>query len=212
MGYVSRHSGAPFANGEVLDGTADLEVDINAIVTEINGNLDNSNLAAGAALDGSKLADASIPGAKLVDSTVTIAKMAAEAVPKHHVAAVASYGSLETSNATLVDWTGLTEASLTPGSTSDMIMMDITFSYDAGADDASNAIVVGWSVDGAETDSVMASQPDGDAGNVVVHSSFAVLAPSSGSAIVIKPMQRYNGTGTQTVGYVLFRCSILPGK
>jgi hypothetical protein len=212
MGVIARHSGAPFSDGDILDGTDDLEADINAIVTEVNGSLDNANIASGAAIDGSKLANTSISGDKLSLNTITVSKMAASAVPKHHVDTVSSYGNLETSNATLVDWTGLSSASLTPGNSGDVILMDLTFHYDAAADDASNPIVVGWSVDGVDYDSVIESTPVAANNETVVSSTYAVTTPSSGSAITIKPRQRYNGTQTIAVGFVFFQCTILPGK
>lgn len=55
------------------DGTtieaADYNTPINTIVNEINGNLDNNNIASAAAISGSKLADASITNAKLSTAT-----------------------------------------------------------------------------------------------------------------------------------------------
>lgn len=47
------------ADGETID-VADYNTPINTIVNEINGNLDNSNIDAAAAIDGSKLADNSV--------------------------------------------------------------------------------------------------------------------------------------------------------
>lgn len=51
------------------DGTtadvADYNTPITTIVTLVNGNIDNSNIVAGAAIAGSKLADASVTNAKL---------------------------------------------------------------------------------------------------------------------------------------------------
>jgi len=52
------------SDGETVD-VADYNTPINTIVNEINGELDNSNIAAAAAIAGSKLADASLPNAKL---------------------------------------------------------------------------------------------------------------------------------------------------
>lgn len=210
MGLISRHSGAPFANGETLSGS-DLEQDFSTIYDEFNGSIDNANIASGANIAGSKLATNSIPNSKLISETITLDKMAAATVPKHHVDTIASYGSLETGNATLVDWTGLSSASLTPGSVNDTIFMDLTFHYSAASDDLSNDIVIGWSVDGTDYDSVIASTPVADRNDVVVHSIYAVTAPDTDS-MVIKPRQRYNGSETLTVGHVTFRCFILPGK
>jgi len=52
------------SDGETAD-VSDYNTPINTIVNEINGNLDNSNIDAAAAISGTKLADASITNAKL---------------------------------------------------------------------------------------------------------------------------------------------------
>lgn len=56
------------SDGQTID-SADYNTPITTIVNEINGNLDNNNIASGAAIDGSKLANASIPNAKLSTAT-----------------------------------------------------------------------------------------------------------------------------------------------
>lgn len=56
------------SDGETIDA-ADYNTPINTIVNEINGELDNSNIASDAAIAGSKLADASITNAKLSTTT-----------------------------------------------------------------------------------------------------------------------------------------------
>jgi hypothetical protein len=63
------------ADGETIDA-ADYNTPINTIVNEINGNLDNSNIDAAAAIAGSKLADSAITTAKIADANVTNAKLA----------------------------------------------------------------------------------------------------------------------------------------
>lgn len=55
------------SDGSTAD-VSDYNVPITTIVTLVNGNLDNSNIAAGAAINGSKFADASITVTKLVNS------------------------------------------------------------------------------------------------------------------------------------------------
>lgn len=45
---------------------------INTIVNEFNTGIDNSNIKAAAAIDGSKLADASIPATKLATGAITL--------------------------------------------------------------------------------------------------------------------------------------------
>jgi hypothetical protein len=63
------------ADGETADAS-DYNTPINTIVTEFNGNIDNSNIKANAAISGSKIADdAGITTAKLADASVTGAKI-----------------------------------------------------------------------------------------------------------------------------------------
>ena len=71
MAIISRHSGAPFQDGEILAG-ADLESDFSTIYTAFNGNIDAANLK-DASVTTAKLADASVTIAKLADGAVTMA-------------------------------------------------------------------------------------------------------------------------------------------
>lgn len=64
------------SDGETIE-VADYNVPITTIVNEINGNLDNTNIAAAAAIAGSKLADSGVSTAKLADAAVTPAKLLA---------------------------------------------------------------------------------------------------------------------------------------
>jgi len=77
MSTIARHSGAPFLDGEVVDaGTSvvpdEVELDLQAIFNAINGNLDDDNVAAGADIQGSKIAINTLTDAKgstdMVDS------------------------------------------------------------------------------------------------------------------------------------------------
>lgn len=56
------------SDGDTIDA-ADYNTPINTIVDEINGSLDNSNLASDAAIAGSKIADGAITNAKLSTTT-----------------------------------------------------------------------------------------------------------------------------------------------
>jgi len=210
MGLVSRHGNSPFANGEELSGT-ELEADFNTIYNDYNGSIDNGNIASAAAIAGSKLSNTSVTDAKMTANTLTTASMAASAVTKHHVSINSSYGNITTSQASLIDFTSITDATLTPGATTDMIMMDLTLHYDSAASDTSNNLIIGWSINGTDFDSVMESTPTSGNNDVCVHSSYSIIAPAT-TSMVIKPRHRYNGTETLAAGHVIFRCFILPGK
>jgi hypothetical protein len=70
-----------WTSNEVLTHT-DLNAQFNAVTSAVNGNLDNGNLKASAAIVGTKLADApsGVPTAKINDSAVTTAKIGPGAV------------------------------------------------------------------------------------------------------------------------------------
>lgn len=66
------------ADGSTAD-VSDYNVPITTIVTLVNGQLDNANIASLAAIDGSKLADTSVSGTKIVNATITNAKLSTTA-------------------------------------------------------------------------------------------------------------------------------------
>lgn len=84
MGTISRHAGAPFADGEILTG-ADLEGDFSTIYDEVNGNLDDANLA-----------DDAVTTPKIVDMAVTQDKMTSGAATASEV--VRATGSMAISS------------------------------------------------------------------------------------------------------------------
>lgn len=61
------------SDGQTAD-VADYNTPINTIVNEFNGNIDNSNIKSGAAIDGSKLASGGVGTTQLADGSVTFAK------------------------------------------------------------------------------------------------------------------------------------------
>jgi len=64
------------ADGDTID-VADYNTPVTTIVNAINGNLDNDNIAAAAAIAGTKLADSAITTVKIADEAVTPAKLLA---------------------------------------------------------------------------------------------------------------------------------------
>jgi len=211
MGTISRHAGAPFASGETLDGTADLEVDIAAIVSEVNGNLDNSNIVAGADISGAKLADATVPGAKLEGDAVTTAKMVAAAVTKASVETSTSADSLTTS-ALFTDVPGLSSITVTPGSTSDQIV--ITFSCWLTVTGAGQ-YAFAFSVGGTDTDNVAYVYLTAS-GSQMVHAQWSVTATAASSTEIKVRHKRVSGSSTAVFGDALakrvFRVEVFPQK
>lgn len=62
------------SDGDTIDA-ADYNTPINTIVNLANGNIDNANIAAAAAIAGTKLADSAISTAKIADDAATDAKL-----------------------------------------------------------------------------------------------------------------------------------------
>jgi hypothetical protein len=167
------------------------------------------NISDTAAIVGTKLGDGTMPGTVLQPSTLTVAKMNAASVPKHYVDSATGSQAMTTSS-TFVDIPGITQASLTPGSTSDMIVMHFAAVI---ADAAGTVHHFGFSVDGTDTDDLIAARPSGDLTFWSLHAQWSVLA-SGTSAIVIKPRYRKSSgpnAPTFELGRV-FLAYILPGK
>lgn len=62
------------SDGDTIDA-ADYNTPINTIVNLANGNIDNANIAAAAAIAGTKLADSAISTAKIASKAATLAKL-----------------------------------------------------------------------------------------------------------------------------------------
>lgn len=206
MGTISRQAGAPIADGETSSGT-EMEAEINTLFVVINGNIDNANVNATAAIAGTKLADNTVTNAKILADTILVAKMAAAAVPKHYVEIDAAPGTW-TTGTSLADLTGMTGAVLTPGSTDDMILMDVAITFTSGA--AGDVATIGWSVNGTDYDDQAVITVLN--GRQTFVSNYAIAAPAA-SSMTIKPRhKRDTGTETWTINNTVFRCWILPGK
>lgn len=192
MAIPVRHAGAPYVNGETLSGT-DLETDIANIYAEVSGNLGDANIASAANIQGTKLLDNSTPGAKLTADTITTSKMAAAAVSKAYTAASTAAAAM-TASVAYVDIPNITQATLTPGSTSDMLIMSLTSLLVWSG--LTPTWTFGFSVNGTDYTSAVYSLNGTTFTNVQISVHFAVLAPST-SAIIIKPRYKLSaGSGT----------------
>lgn len=215
MGIPARHSGAPYADGETLAG-ADLETDIANIVTEM-GNIQNVNVASGAAIAGSKLADASITGTKLVASTVTKDKIADGAITQCYISSVTQSGAAMTTATTYQNVPSVAAATLTPAAVNDMIELDFTCTV-AATTAAALSHYFTFSVDGTDQPALVRVQVPEMTNTSVdqyipVHVSFADRATAT-TAMVLRP--RYKASATTVVGLfpgdvnMVFRARIIP--
>ena len=150
MAIASRHSGYPYQNGETLSGT-DLETDISNIFTQVNGNLDNSNIASSAAISGTKLATASVTGSQLAAATVTLSNLADAAVSKYALTSKTSTDSMLVGGNVWTTIEGLTAISVTPGAIGDLIVLALTVS--AGSTGAMLLTSLRFDVNGTSTGS-----------------------------------------------------------
>lgn len=213
MGTITREATAPIADGETASGT-EVEAEFNKIFTEFNGNIEDVNVAAAAAISGSKLADASIANAKMVGSTLTTASMNASAVTKGNLQS-ASDLQVVTTSTTLVDVPSMTGITLTPGSTSDMIVLDFMATVRRTATPGTLGLIWGFNVNGSDVDDI-ARYSWTDSEYHVVNVSYMVAAGGT-SAQSFRP--RYKRAGGSTIAgeftvdqLRLFRAVILPIK
>jgi len=157
VGLIARQAGAPVADGETSNGT-EMEAEFDTIFTEINGVLANVNIAMGADILGSKLSLGSLAAAKVAANAVTGAKVAMGAVTAEEMAAAAvtqAYVDSDTGTETtttsgsFVDIPGITDWTVTPGSTSNFIQLEFICYCTAGATALSYEF--GFSIDGSPT-------------------------------------------------------------
>jgi len=152
---ITRHSGFPYLDNEILDGTTDLEVDLDQFYVGFNGNVDDSNIAPAAGLDGSKVAaetiasgkliGASVNGSKIKEETLLNAKMAVGAVTAALIEPnMASSGAATPADPTVVpryvtilstatgtQWTEVARAAVLtgPSPTKVLVLYDCTISW-----------------------------------------------------------------------------------
>jgi len=174
MGIISRHPGAPFSSGETLDGTADLEVDINNIVTEVNGNLNDANISA---LSGDKITSGTIPRAALTNTA------------NGNVQRANNTGAVTTSTS-YIDLASITGITLTPASSADIIMLHLMVHMNVLYD-----TVFGFSIGGTEYDA-------GYIGTTGLQAAqtFWAMPAGSVSSLLCKPRAK-RGTAGGDNGY-----------
>jgi hypothetical protein len=126
MGRVSRHAGFPFADTETLTGP-DLEHDIGGLINEVNGRLDDTNVDASAGITAAQLKQLTITDREIEPNTITTAQMAAASVGDSDFNEDNTLRALTTDTSTYQTFTGLAALSVTPGSTSDKILIGCQF-------------------------------------------------------------------------------------
>jgi hypothetical protein len=123
------------SDGETIDAT-DYNTPINTIVTDYNGNIDNSNIAAAAAIAGTKLADSGITTAKLADNGVTAAKLATSALTLGYTE---KSSNTVVTGSTFTDLSGLSQTVTVPSGGRDVYIS--FFSSGAKTDGAAGSVL-----------------------------------------------------------------------
>lgn len=223
MTTANRHVDAPYQDGETLEA-ADLELDIANVYTVVNGNIDNSNIAAAADIAGSKLLDGGVTAAKITTSTLTLTQMNAAAVPKAYVSTSSAAAVFGVSTA-WVDVNSITAATLTAGQSGDYIFVDCMVTYDKSGPASGTAdvgITMGFEVafgTAAATATAVAAQflDRLDTEPIqTVHFTYAFTATAAEAITVVPQMMGAAGTD-KAVNYStdvprVFRAQIIPIK
>ena len=220
MPIKTREASAPITAGET-GAAADVENEFVKLFDLQNGNIDNSNISASAAIVGTKLAANTIADAQVTASSLTTTSMAISAVTKVSFNSVTTAAAALTASTSFVDVPGISTVTLTPGSTSDIVVMELQitteplasaqtshrfgFNIDDGTGDVDVAIigVNGLTVQRPQT-------------RVIRHSMLATAA----SVTVYKPIYRFHaGTASGHLWYdstgaynTLFTVTIYPIK
>lgn len=181
------------------DGTtadvSDYNTPITTIVNSINGNLDNSNIASGAAISTSKLADdAGITSAKIATNGVGASNLATNAIK---LGKTSITSSINTASTTVVQATGLTQTVTIPaGGRSVKITVVLPYIQSSTATNVQVEIWSGTVGSGTRLQQAAASI---NANNAVVPvTTMAEDTPSAGS--VTYNVGYYGNSGTTTIG------------
>jgi hypothetical protein len=153
MAQITREASAPIADGETASA-ADVENEFVKIFAQINGGLDNTNLAAAAGIVGTKIANTTITAGNIVSSTLTTTQMAASAVTKMSISTADNNGAM-TASTSLVDVPGISSITLTPGSTSDIVVCELQITWDSSGSGSAATYDFGFNIDDGTTNDVV---------------------------------------------------------
>lgn len=207
MAIASRHGGAPFADGETLSGT-DLETDFANVYAQVNGNLDNSNVANNAGIDGTKLLTNSIPATKLVSSSIALSKLAAASVSKYALTYATTSDAIANSGAGWHSVEGINAQTIVPGNIGDLVVCYFqgTVTH-VGA--TQTRMQARFSVGGVASD--VSGAVDVSGGRLTLSTLWAFAATSTGS-LSIQPQYNQVIGETGTWGSRLFLALVIPVK
>ncbi len=222
MGLIARQAGAPIADGETSSGT-EIEAEFDTMFGEINGTLVNANIATGANIQGTKIGDNTVAVAKLV-STVGTEEIAEDTIDTEEMIAAAvtqAYIDTDTGTETTTtsgsfqDIPGVVDWTVTPGSTSNYILMEFMCHVAHGT--GGTYYEFGFDVNGTPTAALIRCDID-YATPQSWYMHWMTTAPTAGSMVVKPQYRRSTGSATTTFSTTnvaitkIFRGMIIPVK
>ena len=159
------------SDGETID-VADYNTPINTVVNEINGGLDNSNIAAAAAIAGSKLADASVTPVKRSGGFFigTIAGATLGTTGNKVITGVGFIPKLVRFTVTPTASTAITLVGIGSMTTTSQYYLACTSqSTPTGSRNSSTSACIGWLTSGVSTPALLASYVSMDADGFTIN-------------------------------------------
>lgn len=185
MAHITRESGWPIQDGETAEA-ATVENELAKIFSEINGSLDNTNLAT----------DADIAGTKLADAGVTKVKLNADAVTQIAVVTGTATANMSDS-ATSTAWrdisdldSAITDATVTAQSTDDYFEMSFYGDFNTRTGIGYD---FGFDIDGTQVacQRLVSGGQDAESERIAI---AYVVQPSDTASTVIKPIFKATAT------------------
>jgi len=190
MGTISRSSGAPYADGEILGG-AELEGDFSTIYAEFNGGIDTVNLRDGA-ITTSKLAALAVSQDKMVDGVAS--------------ASEAQFTAAETTLTTSYQTLG-SSITHTVGSPARHVIITASFLLNYTASSSANSMQLQLLKDGISIYGVGLyddiNSPPGAYVNYPINRTYVDLAPTPGGTHTYTLQMKMAGGGAGVSNIVL---------
>jgi hypothetical protein len=195
MTIKTREASAPITDGEGISA-ADVENEFVKLFALQNGDIDTTNISATAGILGTQMANNTIAEAQVTASTLTTASMAASAVIKSSFNTSTNAAGPLTTSLTMVDVPGASSITLTPGSTSDIVVMELQIATISIGGSALHAF--GFNIDDGTGDVEM-GLVFGDSNSTSFPKTSTirhVMTATAASSTTYKPIYRYTNSGT----------------
>jgi hypothetical protein len=188
VAVISRESSAPIVDGEEhFADSVELEFQkIFALVgTSGAGTMDTANFSRNANIVGTQFANTTITGAKFASDTIQTGKMIEAAVPKAAFEVANNSGNM-TGSGFPQDVDGISTATLTPGSTNDIVTMSLAVTIGPDAQ-AFAQYAWGFNIDDGTGDVIIGVSEFTGANSEMTRVYRYVMTATAASATVYKP-------------------------